>query len=60
MKRFGVGGKTFFLTFFGHLPIHAAHEVQLEMLKQYLFTQAVSFCSYFFSFIGFKVCLKVS
>jgi len=52
--------ETFFLTFFNHLPIHAASEVSSEMLKPYIFTQAVNFYFYFFSFIGFKVCLKVS
>jgi len=53
------GIKTFFLTFFGHLPIDAAQEV-VKMLKDNLIFQAAKYYFYFFSFKGFKVCLKVS
>jgi hypothetical protein len=50
--------KKFFLTFFSRLPIDAAREDDQKMVKQFLVAQAVKF--YFFSFSGFKVCLKVS
>ena len=51
---------TFFLDFFrlfAYIRVNMSRSKQ--MLKQYLlFRQAFTF--YFFSFIGFKVCLKVS
>ncbi len=50
----------FFLDFFrtfAYMPHKKVHE---NMLKQNLINQAVYFFIYFFSFKGFKVCLKVS
>jgi len=56
---FGFAEKiNFFLTFLSYFPIRTFIEAMVKMLKKFFLTQAVGFS--FFSFIGLKVCLKVS